>query len=372
LVVARWPLGGIRTYIKYVYRYLPKEKYNIKLIAPETAEIETLEKDIEDLGLSYVKVDLRRGLASYFYEIFRTLKKGHFSLIQSHGFISGACALVPALLFGIPHVLTIHSILEEILLGKGLSFCIRLFFLKFMISKTILYAVSKDILDHVTQKLKIDRKETWRVIHNGIDLELFKIENCIDKDDARDLLGLPKSKVIVGFVGRFMPQKGFNYLIDAVDLLRVEKKLNNLVVAAVGSGDYLKHYQQEINERSLEKYFIFIPFQTDMKSVYQAIDILVMPSIWEAFPLQPAESMVMGVPIIVSDCIGLKECVKGTPAIVVPMKDPRALANAIFNLDIKEIKKEFIAFIPLAKDKFDVRKTVRHVQELFERACISS
>jgi glycosyltransferase involved in cell wall biosynthesis len=169
-----------------------------------------------------------------------------------------------------------------------------------------------------------------------------------------------------------MPQKGFNYLIDAVDLLRVEKKLNNLVVAAVGSGDYLKHYQQEINERSLEKYFIFIPFQTDMKSVYQAIDILVMPSIWEAFPLQPAESMVMGVPIIVSDCIGLKECVKGTPAIVVPMKDPRALANAIFNLDIKEIKKEFIAFIPLAKDKFDVRKTVRHVQELFERACISS
>lgn len=98
------------------------------LIAPEKAEIETLEKDIEDLGLSYVKLDLRRGLASYFYEIFITLKKGHFSLIQSHGFISGACALVPALLFGIPHVLTIHGIFEEILLGKGLSFCIRLFF----------------------------------------------------------------------------------------------------------------------------------------------------------------------------------------------------------------------------------------------------
>jgi hypothetical protein len=40
-----------------------------------------------------------------------------------------------------------------------------------MISKTILYVVSKDILDHVTHKLKIDRKETWRVIHNGIDFE---------------------------------------------------------------------------------------------------------------------------------------------------------------------------------------------------------
>jgi hypothetical protein len=70
-----------------------------------------------------------------------------------------------------------------------------------------------------------------------------------------------------------MPQKGFNYLIDAVDILRVEKKLDNLVFSAVGSGDYLKHYQQEINERSLEKYFIFIPFQTGMKPVYQDIDI---------------------------------------------------------------------------------------------------
>ena len=369
LVVTRWPLGGIRAYMKYVYKHFPKEKINISLIAPVTNENEALGRDTKDLGLQYIPVDLKIGLLSFIFQIFKTLLKEKHALIQSHGFISAICAWLPSIVFQTPHIITIHGIIEKRLLGQGFLAKMRLFLLNRVLkSSTYIIAVSNDILENVLYEIKLKKTEKCHVIYNGIDTQSFVFNLEITKEGAREFLGLPKDKFVIGFIGRFMPQKGFSYLIDAVEFLKGATEIREFVVAAVGSGDYLKYYQSDINKRNLEKYFIFIPFQGDIKPVYKAIDLLVMPSVWEAFPLQPAEAMVMGVPIIVSECIGLRECVKGTPAIVIPVKNPQSIFFAIYNsfINYKDIEIEFKNFIPIARKKFDVRKTVNHMTKLFE------
>ncbi|MEJ5359834.1 MAG: glycosyltransferase family 4 protein [Desulfobacterales bacterium] len=372
LVVARWPLGGIRTYMKYVYQSISKEKYRITIVAPEVAESEAFEKDVKRLRLRLIKANTLGGSAGLAIDVFKLLAKEKYSLIQSHGFISALCAFLPGMLFGVPHVLTVHGMIEERLLGRGPQKTIRVFLLKSMIKKVILYAVSNDILQHVMQRLNLGKKEKLAVIHNGVDLNCFENENTVSRERARDLLGLPQGKTVIGFVGRFMPQKGFNYLIDAVDLLRSERKIRQFVVAAVGSGDYLKHYRSEVHKKQLDEYFLFVPFQSDMLPVYKAIDVLVMPSLWEAFPLQPMEAMVNGTPIIVTDCIGLRECVRGTPAVVIPKADPGAIANAISNMKLDQARIEFSNFIPHAQKRFDVRVTARKVENLFDAYSISN
>lgn len=351
--------------MKYVYRYISKEKYRITIVAPHVAESEALQKDVVKYGLRLIRVNILSGSAGLAGKIFQLLGREKYSLIQSHGFISGLCAFVPGLLFGVPHILTIHGIIEERLLGQGLQKRFRLFIIKKMIKKVILYAVSNDILHDVLTHLDLEKNEKCSVIHNGVDLKSFEDGNGIGQERARNILGLPQGKLVIGFTGRFMPQKGFDYLIDAVDHLSRYKKIN-FVVCAVGSGDYLSHYRRIINKKKLDEFFFFVPFQSEMKVIYRAIDIVVMPSLWEAFPLQPMEAMINGVPIIVSDCIGLRECVEDTPALVIHKADPKAIADAITNLKLDQAKKEFMNFIPYAKKRFDVRVTARHVEQLFD------
>jgi len=367
LVVARWPLGGIRTYMRYTYKYLPKNRFKITILAPKTIEQKALEQDGEELGARLILIDHKKGRIPLYLRIFQLLAKEKFDIIQSHGFISAAHVYVANWFFRIPHVLTIHGIIEERLLGKGIgSFLKRKFLGKVINNVQVLYGVSQDILDHVETSIRVRKHVKRVVIHNGIDVADFIAPPNLKSSSFRQSLGVQSSTFLLGFVGRFMPQKGFNYLIDAIGILENRDKNHNLEVLAVGSGDYLGHYRRQINERRLGHRFIFLPFQRDIVQIYNTVDAVVMPSVWEAYCLQAAEALCLGVPIIASDCIGLREAVKDTPAIIVPSKNSSALAEAIHSLMLAPRKKIFQEFRAEAIKNCDVRQASNKLADLFE------
>ena len=102
----------------------------------------------------------------------------------------------------------------------------------------------------------------------------------------------------MGFLGRFMEQKGFLPLLDALQRLRTARPFH---LAAVGSGDYEREYRAEVERRGLSGSVTFLPFTPNVSPVLRQLDLLVMPSLWEACPLLPMEAMALGVPIIGSD-----------------------------------------------------------------------
>ena len=67
----------------------------------------------------------------------------------------------------------------------------------------------------------------------------------------------------------------------------------------------------------------------DVLPILQKLDLLIMPSLWEACPVLPMEAMCAGVPVLGSDCIGLREVLRGTPSLTSPAGDAPALASAI-------------------------------------------
>jgi glycosyltransferase involved in cell wall biosynthesis len=367
LAVARWPLGGIRTYMRYTYKYLPKNRFKITILAPKTIEQKALEQDAEELGARLILIDYKKGRISLYLKIFQLLAKERFDIIQSHGFISAAHVYLANWFFRVPHVLTIHGVIEDRKLGNGFGSILKRMFLRSVISNVdVLYCVSHDMLDHVRNSVRVRNGVTQVVIQNGIDVDYFVNAPTSDSSSLRGTLGIPNSVFLIGYLGRFMPEKGFNYLIDATAIL--EKKFdeqNSIKVLAVGSGDYLKQYKTQVSERGLDHRFIFLPFQRDIAQVYRALDAVVMPSIWEAYGLQAAEALCLGVPIIASDCIGLREAVKDTPAIVVPSQNPGALAEAIYNIVVCPPKTIFSEFRVKAIEKYDVRVASKRLEELF-------
>lgn len=367
LVIARWPLGGIRTYMRYVYGALGDD-YQVTIVAASTHENEALRQDCQASGVRLVLSE-KPDVMSFVRQIYRELANGNYGSIQSHGFISGICAYVANIRFAIPHILTVHGILEDRLL-QGLTGKVKMAATSWIIRHVdVLYSVSHDIQAHLFEQIPSLAGASCNkaVILNGIDTSRFDVLHG-DKGSLRRQFGLDKDLFLAGFVGRFMQQKGFNYLIDAIELLNAQNSLpDNFKVVAVGSGDYEEHYRSLVVSKGLADRFVFIPFQSDMAGIYRDLDVVVMPSVWEACPLQPMEALVMGIPLIASNCIGLREVVHNTPALVFESGDTHALSECLGRACSESLQERFTAFMPEACNRFDVSHTVDAFRALLER-----
>ncbi|MFP5221221.1 MAG: glycosyltransferase family 4 protein [Acidobacteriota bacterium] len=364
LVVVRWPLGGIRTYMRHVYGRLDKD-WSVTILASSAQECGALDVDAREIGAELIMSN-GPGNMSLFFSIVTLLWKRKFDLIQSQGFISAILAAVANLPFRIPHILTVHGVLETRLL-KSFKGRMNLAVTKLTIrSMDVVYCVGKDIMSYLKDNVSGLNGAKPRVIaiQNGIETTHFSgIQSGLNfrkKNQFSDGLFL------FGFLGRYMPQKGFDILIDAVVQLEAEHSTRDFKIVAMGNGDYQGWYMRTVKEKKIEHRFCFLPFQREMESVYGALDAVVMPSRWEAYPLVAAETLCSGIPLIASGCIGLREAVDNTPALVVPPEDSSALADAMLRVMSVDNRPIFDAYRKQALDRYDVRHTVSQVEKLFD------
>jgi glycosyltransferase involved in cell wall biosynthesis len=365
LIVARWPLGGIRTYITYIFGKMPL-CYEVTIFAASTHEDHALAADCSKLN-AVLKIVQVKSTGGFTFELFRHLLVTRYDVILSQGFISLVAAYTANLCFRIPHILTIHGIVESRYLAGALGFPKRSMLGLILGKVTVLYAVSNDILEHLYDqfpRLKIFGPKAI-VIENGIDLEV--LEQVPEKPlELRKIFEIEQATFLFGFLGRFMPQKGFDLIIEAVDILKQHNPAIGFAVLAVGENDYLREYRSVIKQKGLEHFFYFLPFQSQVHHLYPQFDTVVIPSIWEACPLLPMEALSMGTPIIASDCIGLREAVASTPARVFLAGDAKMLAAVMGDCVRDNFLEEFRLFIPTARERYDSRKSTERFVRLIE------
>ena len=150
-------------------------------------------------------------------------------------------------------------------------------------------------------------------------------------------------------------------------LLTSSRKLEtdlSLLFWPLAGEDLFGKSRLKLSEKDWKTYFHFLPFQENPARAMKGVDVIVMPSLSEAYGLLAAEAMVAGVPIIGTDCIGLREVLRDTPARVVPAADSKALAEAIIaeieNSSIEKMKH----FRDEASKRFDVTKSTGELQNL--------
>jgi len=368
LVAVYWPLGGIRTYLKYVYRKFPAD-VQLTVLAASTQEDDALSQDMAALEIPLM---IDRGQRSRFYlRIWHELRTGNYDIVQSHGFITASHAYVANLLAPGKrrHILTVHGILEDRLLGGWIGKVKRAVLGWIINHVDVVYGVGHDMMVHLSSELSgFDRSRTRKVvIKNGIDVSRFGDLDSL-RGQFRASQKVPPGSFLLGFLGRFMEAKGFNFLIDAIDQLEKGGKLPpGVQVVAVGSGDYIRRYKNDIERRKLAHRFRFLPFQRDIMSIYADLDAVVMPSVSEAASLLALECLCAGVPLLASNCIGLRESVRDTPAIVFETRDAQALAEAIAGIVEDPRRHVFESFRSEAVRRFDVGHTRDQLAGLFRQ-----
>jgi len=350
--------------MRYVYQHLGSD-WKITILAADVQESSALREDARSIGAELILAPASP--LGFFWTVFRTLVQRRHDIIQSQGFISAITVCLANLFFRKPHVLTVHGVLEDRLLHGFKGRLKRLVTNWAICSADVIYAVSEDILAHVREQVPcLARSKARQVaILNGIEPQLFSGPR--KSGEFRHENGLGAELFLFGFLGRFMPQKGFDKIIEALAILEMMSLSRDYRLVAVGSGDYKAQYEALAEEKGVTHRVVFLPFQHDTARVYSDLDAVVMPSNWEACPLQPMEALISGVPIIASDCIGLREVVRGTPANVVPGGNPEGLAAAMGELMRSESEEAFQAFRGPAAQRFDVRNTARDIDTLFNQ-----
>lgn len=148
-------------------------------------------------------------------------------------------------------------------------------------------------------------------------------------------------KKIIYSAGRLSEQKGFTWLIEAAAILK--KTRNDLIFAISGEGKLDADLKKQVANASLEDSFIFMGFTDNIYPYLKGCDLFVLASLFEGMPNVVMEAMAMQKAVIATDVNGARELmVDGKTGIIVPPKQPEALAAAIEKIiDNPEILAEF-------------------------------
>jgi len=134
------------------------------------------------------------------------------------------------------------------------------------------------------------------LLPNFIDANHFKYDLNI-RTKKRKQLGL-SHQFVIGHVGRFVYQKNHEFIIRAFSLLL--KSQNNSILMLVGSGELLQESKDLVVQLGIENNVIFMGKRQDISDLMQAIDLFVLPSRFEGFPLVLIEAQAAGLMCLVS------------------------------------------------------------------------
>ena len=365
LLVVRWPVGGIRTFFRYVYMNFDVNKYEFVLIAPAFKEAELLLDDLGGLDLRYIPTASNVSDGELFRAVTRFIWNNDFDLVHTHGFTAGVCSVLGTLMKRTPHIVTLHETLgEERFVGIGGWFGkIGLGVALSLIDA--IQCVSLDARANLLDSLKIlrlfERKVT--VIENGIEVELFLASGG---RDLRRELGLTQNTFLIGFLGRYMPEKGFRYLIGALDVLIKEEGLpGRPVLLSFGQEDgFIREEKANVKKMGLSESVYFLPFVANVAMTLKGLDVVAMPSLREACGLLAMETLTAGVPLIGTNCIGLREVLRNTPSRVVPPRDSLALSEALVMEMRNPTKVKAQEFAITAAARFQVKERAAEIEKL--------
>ena len=376
LVVCAWPLGGIRTYLGSVFRNFPPGEFELTILARETQERAALESDLRHTGivLNWVstRINSRPDFLSFSWHVALALSRNSYNLINSQGFISGICASYANIFSRLPHILTMHGILEDRYYRGRLAILRRMLFLGALHNVTVfLLGVGHDILSNVQGSIggPVAKRARWCVIPNGIDTARVEVSDDSARRSIRMELGIDDSSLIYGLLGRFMPQKGFDLIIKAVKIISdsIRPGDRKPMIVAVGSGDFERETRSEVRDPGLSDFFRFSPSRRHSK-----LDCRLRRGS-DAFPLGSLQPACSGMPLCRSSLDSLE--LPGAPRSDFGDSHPGHTARARpcsggsamqkVGADPISIRKRALHYRLKAVERFDVRATASQLMSLF-------
>ena len=200
-------------------------------------------------------------------------------------------------------------------------------------------AVSEAVRFDLLRRQLLLSSDLVTTVHNTLNTEAV-ISEQLDRQQARQELGLDAADFVYGAVGRMVPFKNHETLIRAFALALPQIGEAKLVI--IGEGRLAKDLKQLVHSLDMTNHVIFSGVVPKAHRLMKAFDFFVLPSVNEPFGIVLLEAMAAKVPIISSNTGGAPEIV-GSFALMVPRNDPQHYAETmVHGFSLSEEEREML------------------------------
>lgn len=147
------------------------------------------------------------------------------------------------------------------------------------------------------------------ILRNALDLTLFHFSQE-ERNRIRAEFGISQQTVLVGHIGRFMEQKNHFFLLDVFCEFH-KNTPDSLLMLVGGHGNLEDAVRQGVIEKKIAGSVIFTGIRSDIPALLSAMDVMVMPSLYEGMPNSIIEAQAAGLPCVISESITKEADVTG-------------------------------------------------------------
>ena len=198
------------------------------------------------------------------------------------------------------------------------------------------------------------------VIKNGIEIEKYRLSST-KREAIRKTLGIAKDTFVLGHVGRFSKEKNHNFLIDIFN--KVHEQIPNSKLLLVGDGKLANEIRAKVKELGLEKLVIFTGNVDNVQDYYQAMNVFLLPSIYEGLSFVTLEAQATGIPCVIST--GVPEAVKIAQNVHrLELADKQEWINKVISL---KQQSPIDNSVVIQQAGYDIKDTVKQIRSLYFR-----
>lgn len=291
LIIGMTPiLGGVETYIYNLIKAMDKSEYQIDFLVPGS------EKAVFEIELN----NLLGGTENHFYYcsnikknfiktklwLRKFYKEKRYDLIYLNTCSAAKisyCSYAVNILGG--------KLISHSHNGNGFSSLLNSLFQKRIYNCSDIRLACSDL---AAKWLYGNDAENVLIVPNGVEVSKFEFSEK-NRQSVRKRLNINDNKIVIGHVGRFSEQKNHSFCVKIAKLM--EPKFHFLLI---GDGELKQPLIEEIKAECLEERFTILPSQKDVEKYYSAMDIFIMPSIYEGLPIVAVEAQANGLNCILS------------------------------------------------------------------------
>ncbi|MBP3817753.1 MAG: glycosyltransferase family 1 protein [Butyrivibrio sp.] len=292
--------GGVESVIMNYYRNMDRRKVQFDFVI-DGKDKSILDDEIVSLGGKvYHVTPYKENIIKYMHDIYLIMISHEHNIVHDNMNTMAFFSLLPAWLAGkkirILHNHTTNYLAESEKMKYIMKSCLRPF-AKIFANK--LFACSNKAGEWIYGSKNMKNGKV-RIINNAIDESYFSYSKT-NRDKLRRELGISDETIVIGHVGRMVPPKNHIFILDVFK--SYHKKNNDSVLMLIGDGPLREKIRVKAKEIGIENRVYFLGHRNDVAACYSAMDLFVLPSLYEGLPVVAIEAQANGLPICMSTAI---------------------------------------------------------------------
>lgn len=283
--------NGVASVAMNYFRNLDASKYQIDFAVLHNTESPYI-KEIESKGGTVYTLPSIKNFSEHIKCCRQIISFGDYDVVHDHSLTKTIPLMVCAKKAGVPvRILHSHSVFLSKSKVKAFLNALAFPFLKGQVNA--FFACSD-----LTAKALFP-SEDYFLIPNSIDVEKFAFSEDIRSTIRRKMNC--EDKFIIGSVGRISSEKNPFFAVDVFQELL--KRVPDAEYWWIGDGDLEESLRRYISDKGLEGSFKLLGRKNNVSEYYSAMDVLMLPSLFEGFPMTAVEAQDSGLPLLMSDRI---------------------------------------------------------------------